>query len=96
MILGYCAEASIFSQDAESDLDANADVFARSAHQISHQPNEMISIKITGLLDMEVLKKWNREQKRVYRWWDRHSHEGYINYQGLKSAFETFSPAELV
>ena len=46
----------------------------------------MISIKITGLLDMGVLKKWNREQEKVHQWWAQHSNEGYMDYQGLKSA----------
>jgi len=31
----------------------------RSAQQIQHQAHEMISIKVTGLLDMRVLKRWN-------------------------------------
>jgi DNA repair exonuclease SbcCD nuclease subunit len=59
VILDYCAEGDIHSPDLESKLDENASLFAASAEQISHQNHEMISIKLTGLLDMRVLKRWN-------------------------------------
>ncbi len=40
-------------------MDENAKMFAKSAEALSVNDNEMISIKITGLVDMEILKRMN-------------------------------------
>ena len=59
IILDYCAEGEIDISTGEGVLDANAALFAESAEALKDQANEMISIKITGLINMHTLKFLN-------------------------------------
>jgi hypothetical protein len=59
IILDYCAEGEIDIATGEGVLDANAALFAESAEALKDQANEMISIKITGLINMHTLKFLN-------------------------------------
>lgn len=43
----------------------------------------MISIKMTGLIDMLMLKKWNEAVNIRDAIWDNHSQGGTLNYEGL-------------
>ena len=56
VILDYCAEGSLDHELGEGVLDHNAALFAGSAEALKGQSNEMISIKITGLINMHTLK----------------------------------------
>ena len=70
-------------------------LFAASAEQISKQKNEMISIKITGLLDMRVLKKWNESVVLRDDFWSQNSHNNSLDYpsivEGLRKISKTVS-----
>jgi len=59
VILDYCAEGSLDHELGEGLLDYNAALFAESAEALKGQANEMISIKITGLINMHTLKLVN-------------------------------------
>ena len=67
-------------------------LFALSANVIAKQNNEMISIKITGLLDMRVLKKWNESVELRDVFWTNHSHNGILTYQNLLSGLKQLLP----
>lgn len=73
IILDYCAEGDIHSPDLEAKLDENSRLFAQSAFAISQKASEMISIKITGLLDMRTLKKWNDAILLRDKFWKEYS-----------------------
>ena len=45
----------------------------------------MISIKITGLLDMRVLKKWNRSVELRDAFWEQNSTQGWLTFEGVRS-----------
>jgi len=49
----------------------------------------MISIKITGLLDMAILKKWNEAMFLRDRLWRHFSDDGCMGYEQLKEAIES-------
>jgi hypothetical protein len=55
----------------------------------------MISIKITGLLDMRVLKKWNEAVERRDRFWRDNNQNGTLDYssllKGLQGSFQQTS-----
>ena len=46
-------------KEYEARFNENTKLFSSSAQHLSHQQNEMISIKLTGLVDMKLLKKMN-------------------------------------
>jgi len=73
VILDYCAEGDIKNPELEATLDENAALFIRSAQQIQHQTHEMISIKITGILDMRILKRWNEAIELRDKFWKENS-----------------------
>ena len=50
-------------------MDNNANLFASSAEALSQKKNEMISIKITGLVDMQLLKALNDAVDRRDSFW---------------------------
>jgi hypothetical protein len=77
----------------ESALDENAALFARSAQQIQHQSQEMISIKITGLLDLRVLRKWNEAIELRDRFAKEISQSGNITFTGLLAGLRRINPA---
>ena len=58
-------------------------MFARSAAALSQNEHEMISIKITGLMDMNVLKAFNDAVDARNRFWNEHSQGGYITGQQM-------------
>lgn len=72
--MDYCAEGDINSPDLEATIESNADLFEKSAWFISRHKNEMISIKITGLLDMRVLKTWNQAVTAKDDFWKANQH----------------------
>jgi len=43
----------------------------------------MISIKITGLLDMRILKKWNDAIIMRDKFWNDNSKDGFLTYENL-------------
>ena len=59
VILDYCAEGDIDNPNLQATLDDNAQLFADSARLMAQCKDHMISIKMTGLIDMLMLKKWN-------------------------------------
>lgn len=48
----------------------------------------MISIKITGLLDMRVLKKWNEAVELRDRIWTQNQIGGTLTYKALKAGLK--------
>jgi hypothetical protein len=67
-------------------LDSNAILFADSARLMSQCHDHMISIKITGLLDFGVIRKWNEAMFLRDRLWRHYSTDGWLTYAGLKEA----------
>jgi hypothetical protein len=80
VILDYCAEGDIHQPDLEESLEHNAVLFADSARLMEQCNNHMISIKMTGLLDMRVLKKWNEAVLLRDELWSNHSQNGTLTY----------------
>lgn len=52
----------------------------------------MISIKMTGLLDMRVLKKLNEAVESRDNLWKMYSEQGRITYAGLLQGLKTIKP----
>lgn len=52
----------------------------------------MISIKMTGLLDMRVLKKLNEAVESRDNFWKVYSQQGRITYAGLLRGIKTIKP----
>ena len=63
VILDYCAEGSLTEEENSEictlKLDKNAEMFAQSAEAIQGNKDEMISIKLTGLMEGSLLRKLN-------------------------------------
>lgn len=53
-------------------------MFARSAEALCMNPGEMISIKITGLVDMQLLKKMNDSVLERNKFWAENSTNGVM------------------
>jgi hypothetical protein len=86
--LGYCAEGDINNPDLEDTLDHNAKLFTDSARLMESCQDHMISIKMTGLLDVRVIYKWNEAVLNRDELWSKHSHNGTLSYQGLLSGLQ--------
>ena len=86
VILDYCAEGESDQPEEDYVLDKNAELFAESSRLMAQCHDHMISIKITGLLDFGVLKKWNEAMFLRDRIWRHHSQDGWITYKGFKEA----------
>ena len=48
----------------------------------------MISIKMTGLLDMRIIKKWNEAVELRDKFWNDHSKGGKLNFEALKNGLK--------
>lgn len=68
--MDYCAEGDIKEGDDEVLNDENALLFAKSAEALSKNSNEMISIKITGLVKMPLLKLMNDSVIMRNKFWE--------------------------
>lgn len=53
-------------------------MFARSAEALCKNPSEMISIKITGLVDMHLLKRMNDSVLERNKFWTDNSTNGIM------------------
>ena len=56
-------------KEYEARFNENTKLFSSSAQHLSHQQNEMISIKLTGLVDMKLLKKMNDSIELRDKFW---------------------------
>lgn len=92
VIIDYCAEGDITSPDLEGTLIENGNLFAESANLISKQQNEMISIKMTGLLDMRIIKKWNEAVELRDKFWEENSRNGKISFDSLSQGLKKIIP----
>lgn len=58
-------------------------MFARSAEALCKNPSEMISIKITGLVDMHLLKRMNDSVLERNKFWTDNSTNGIMTGQQM-------------
>lgn len=88
--MDYCAEGEIHNSNSliESVQDANATMFAQSAQTLKDRQNEMISIKITGLINMETLKNLNESVLMRDKFWEENSVEGKMNAETLFNSLQ--------
>lgn len=85
----------IGSKDSEVVLDESALLFAKSAEALALQNNEMISIKITGLIDIYLLKLMNDAVLLRDKFWVENSIDGVLTgekaFQGFQKIYEGVS-----
>jgi hypothetical protein len=53
-------------------------MFRLTAQETSKIPNQMISIKVSGLVDMKILRKLNNGAVIIDKFWERNSQDGYL------------------
>lgn len=88
MIYDYCAEGSINAEDNEATLDENAMLFGKSAQTLAEHNSQMSSIKVTGLVNIKLLKKMNDAVLVRDRFWEEASIDGYMNAKSLFKGVE--------
>ena len=69
-IIDYCAEGDIKEGDNQVVNDENASLFAISASTFSQYPNQIVSIKITGLIKMDLLKRANDAIRATHQFFE--------------------------
>lgn len=72
-------------------LEENARLFAQSAQALVQEKNEMISIKITGLVNMELLRSINSAVVQRNNFWAKNSQGGWINGSQLFKGLQELS-----
>ena len=55
----------------------------------------MISIKMTGLIDMLMLKKWNEAVEARDKLWRKYSRNGILYYDSLAAGLRKYAKKEL-
>lgn len=88
VIIDYCGEGFVDEECVESELDFNAEMFRLTAEETSKIPNQMISIKISGMVDMKVLRKLNSGAIIIENFWAKNSKDGVITGEGLLMGFQ--------
>lgn len=97
VILDYCAEGEIHyaNSQVEEAQDANAKMFTTSVKSIKGRLNEMISIKITGLINMPMLKALNNSVLMRDQFWKDNAVDGKLNaeaiFRGLQKIYAGFT-----
>lgn len=70
-------------------------MFAKSAEAIYNNQSEMISIKITGLVDMEILRRMNDAVNDRDKFWSQCSENGYMTgdsaFKGIQKKYSGIS-----
>ena len=51
-------------------MDKNAEMFRRTAEVATKYQNQMISVKITALVDVPTLRKLNVGRENIRKFWD--------------------------
>lgn len=67
---GYCGEGFIEGKAHEPELDTNTEMYRLCAEETSKYPNQIISMKISGLVDMTTLRKIDAGVEKRNRFWD--------------------------
>lgn len=88
VIIDYCGEGFVDEACVESELDFNAEMFRLTAQETAKHPNQMISIKISGLVDMKVLRKLNNGALLISKFWERNAKEGVLTGEGMLLGFQ--------
>lgn len=78
MIIDYCGEGFIDTNSHEAELDTNAEMFRLTAEEVSKHPNQMISIKVSGLIDMQTLRKLNDGVENIEKFVEVNLKDGVI------------------
>ena len=63
-------------------------MFRLTAKETCKHPNQMISIKISGLVDLKVLRKLNNGAVIISKFWQRNSKEGVLTGEGILMGFQ--------
>lgn len=92
MIIDYCGEGFIDSKSHEAELDTNAEMFKLTAQEVSKHQNQMISIKVSGLVDMPTLRKLNNGVTNIHQFWDKYSKDGALTGEQLLQGFQAVYP----
>lgn len=75
-------------------------MFARSAEALCQNVSEMISIKITGLVDMQLLKRMNDSVLERNKFWNENSQNGILNgyqmFKGIQKKYSGISDAQFI
>lgn len=63
-------------------------MFRLTAKETCKHPNQMISIKISGIVDLKVLRKLNNGAVIISKFWQRNSKEGVLTGEGILMGFQ--------
>ena len=66
-------------------------MFTKSAEVLSQHNHEMTSIKITGLIDMKLLKSLNDSVNARNRFWQENSSNGMMTAQQAFTGYQKLS-----
>jgi hypothetical protein len=88
LMVDFCAEGVADDPKGEMVLDDNARQFARSAVWAGKFKNYLFSIKVSGLVDMHLLKKYNQAAMLRERVWRKGSEAGVVKPDRLFEAFQ--------
>ena len=75
-------------KDAEQILDQNAVQFRESAIAAAKLKDQLFSIKISALVNTDLLEKYNRAVLLRDRIWSEYSSEGRLTAQGIFDAVQ--------
>jgi hypothetical protein len=73
VIIDFAGEGFIDKRAVESELDKNAEMFKKTGEVASQYPNQMISIKISAMVDVQTLRKLDDTRMELFSIWKTYS-----------------------